>query len=89
MYIVIQLYVLTMLTYTVTPYVVACRMQHALTVLTYPGSCKTCFFCIPVFGGKSFLIFQIIYLRVGLRSNLHIGLSDLVNPLIFANSCPR
>ena len=56
-------------------------MQHALTVLTYPGSGKTCFFCIPVLGRKSFLIFPIIYLR----SDLHI---DLVNPFIFGNSCP-
>ena len=48
---------------------------------------KTCFFHILVLGGKIFLIFPIIYLRVGLRSNLHITLSDLVNPLISANSC--
>ena len=65
-------------------------MQHGpSTPLTYPGSCKTCLFHIPVFGGKVSLIFPIIYLRVGLRSNLHIHLFDLVNPLISANSCPR
>ena len=86
-YIVIWLYVLTVSTYTVktirvAPYIIACSMQHVSPV--YPGSCKTCFFHIPVFGRKVFLIFQIIYLR----SNLHIGLSDLVNPLIFADSCP-
>ena len=65
-----------------------CKMQHALTVSTYPGSCKTCFFHILVLGRKIFLIFPIIYLRVGLRSNFHIILSDLVKPLISANSCP-
>ena len=40
------------------------------------------------FGVKVSLIFPIIDLKVDLRSNLHIGLSDLVNPLIFADSCP-
>ena len=55
-------------------------MQHAsLTSSTYPGSCKTCFFCIPVFGGKVFLIFPIIYLIVDLKLICIIGLSDLVN----------
>ena len=40
-------------------------MQHGpLTPLTYPGSCKTHFFCIPVFGEKSFLIFLIIDLTI-------------------------
>ena len=58
-------------------------MQHGpSTPLTYLESCKTCLFCIPVLIRKSFLIFPIIYLR----SDLHI---DLVNPLIFADSCPR
>ena len=38
-------------------------IQHASsTSSTYPGSCKTCFSCIPVFGGKVSLIFPIIYL---------------------------
>ena len=42
----------------VQPCKIAHNMQHALlTPLTYPGSCKTCFFCIPVFGGKISLIF--------------------------------
>ena len=37
-------------------------MQHGpLTPPTYPGSCKTCFSCKPVFGGKISLIFPIIY----------------------------
>ena len=64
-------------------------MQHALsTPSTYPGSCKTYFLCIPVFGRKSFLMFPIIYLRVSLRSNLYICLSDLVNPLISADIYP-
>ena len=39
-----------------------CSMQHASsTSLTYPGSCKSCFSRKPVFGGKVFLIFSIIY----------------------------
>ena len=74
--------------YFIQPYRIACSMQYSLlTPSTYPGSCKTCFFCIPVFGGNNFLIFPIIYLRVGLRSHLHIHLSDLVNSLISADSC--
>ena len=37
-------------------------MQHGpLTPPTYPGSCKSCFSRIPVFGGKVLLIFPIIY----------------------------
>ena len=63
-------------------------MQHASTVLTYPGSCETCFFHISVFSGKVSSIFPIINLTVDLIYNLHIGLSDLVNPLIFTHSCP-
>ena len=66
----------------------ACSMCRQCWHMAYPGSCKTCFFCVPVFGRKFFLIFPIIYLRDGLRSNLHIGLSDLLNPLIFGDSCP-
>ena len=67
----------------------ACIMQHAsLTSLTYLGSCKTCFFCIPVFGRKGFLIFPIIDLTVDLKLICIIGLSDWVNSLIFADSCP-
>ena len=55
-----------MSTYTVktirmAPYFVACSMQHVSTVSTYPGSCKTCFSRIPVFGGNFLLIFPIIY----------------------------
>ena len=62
-------------------------MQHGpLTPLTYPGSSKICFLCIPVFDRKIVLIFPIIYLRIGLRAHLHIHLSDLVNPLISASS---
>ena len=67
----------------------ACILQHASSMSsTYPGSCKTCFFRIPVFGGKVFLIFPIIYLTVDLKLICIIGLSDLINSLIFANSCP-
>ena len=73
---------------SVAPCIIACSMQHALTAWTYPGSCKTCFFHILVIGRKVSLIFTIIDLRVNLRPNLHICLSDLVNPLIFTNSCP-
>ena len=36
-------------------------MQHVSTVSTYPGSCKSCFSRIPVFGGNFLLIFSIIY----------------------------
>ena len=43
------------------PYLVACSMQHVLTVSTYPGSCKNCFSRIPVFGRNFLLIFPIIY----------------------------
>ena len=47
-------------------------MQHApLTPPTYPGSYKTCFLYISVFGRKSFLIFPIIDLWSDLWSNLH------------------
>ena len=64
-------------------------MQHALSIpLTYPGSCKSCFFHIPVFGGKSCLIFPIIDLTVDLNLICIIDLSDLVNSLIFADNCP-
>ena len=66
-----------------------CSMQHApLTPPTYLRSYKKLLFCISVFGGEVSLIFPIIDLRVDLRSNLHIGVSDLVNPLIFVDSCP-
>ena len=75
--------------YFIQPCNIACTMQHAfLTPSTYPGSCTTCFFCIPVFGGKSFLIFTIICLTVHLKLICIIGLSDLDNPLISAKSCP-
>ena len=40
------------------------------------------------FGGKVFLIFPIIYLPVDLKLICIIGLSDLINALIFADSCP-
>ena len=43
------------------PYLIACSMQHVSTVSTYPGSCKTCFSHIPVFGRNFLLIFSIIY----------------------------
>ena len=67
----------------------ACSMKHeSSTSLTYPGSCKNCFFQIPVFVGKSFLIVPIIYQTVDLKLICIIGQSDLVNPLISANSCP-
>ena len=70
------------------PYLIACSMQHVSTVLTYPGSCKTCFFCIPVFGRKVFLIFPIIYLTVNPKPICIIGLSDIINSFIFANIYP-
>ena len=61
---------------------VACSMQHVSIVSTYPGSCKHCFSHIPVFGGKVFLIFPIIYQTVDLKLICIIGQSDLINPLI-------
>ena len=62
-------------------------MQHGpSTPPTCPGSCETCFFHIPVLSRKSFLIFTIIYLVVGLISHLHICLLNLVNPLISDDS---
>ena len=48
-------------------------MQHVSTVSTYPGSCKTCFSRILVFGGNFLLIFPIIYQII---------------PLIFADIYP-
>ena len=48
-------------TIRMAPYLIACSMQHVSTVLTYPGSCKTCFSRIPVFGRNFLLIFAIIY----------------------------
>ena len=45
----------------VEPCKIPCSMQHVVsTPSTYPGSCKTCFSCKPVFGGKISLIFPII-----------------------------
>ena len=73
--------------YFVQPHKIACCM-HFLPLWHTLDRAKTCFFHIPVFDRKSFLIFLIIYLRVGLRSHLHIHLSDLVNSLISADSCP-
>ena len=60
------LFVSTVSTYTVktfrmAPYLIACSMQHVSTVSTYPGSCKTCFSRILVFGGNFLLIFPVIY----------------------------
>ena len=54
--------------------------QHVVsTPSTYPGSCKTCFSCKPVFGGKISLIFPIIYQI----AHLHNWPSF---PLIFADN---
>ena len=64
-------------------------MQHVSTVLSYPGSCKTYFFHMPVFGGKVFLIILTIDLIVDLKLICLFGLSDLVNPLIFADIYPE
>ena len=48
--------------YFVQPCNIPCSMQHVVsTPSTYPGSCKTCFSCKPVFGRKISLIFPIIY----------------------------
>ena len=64
----------------VQPCIIACSMQHGpLTPLIYPGSCKTCFFCTPGFGRKSFLLCPIIDLTVDLKLICIFGLSDLVN----------
>ena len=70
----------TVKTIRMAPYIVACSMQYVSTVLTYPGSSKTSsVYHIPVFGGKIFLIFPIIYLAVDLKLFCIIGLSDLIN----------
>ena len=61
-------------------------MQYVSTVLTYPGSCKSCFSRIPVFGEKVFLIFPIIYQTVDLKLICIIDQSDLINPLILPMS---
>ena len=63
-------------------YLVACSIQHVSMVSTYPGSCKTCFSRTPVFGGKVFLIFPIIYQTVDMKLIYIIGQSDLINILI-------
>ena len=48
--------------YFIQPCKIPCSMQHVFsTPSTYPGSCKSCFSCIPVFGRKISLIFPIIY----------------------------
>ena len=48
--------------YFIQPCNIPCSMQHVvLTPLTCPGSCKSCFSHIPVFGRKISLIFPIIY----------------------------
>ena len=84
---------LTVSTYTVKtirmgPYLVACSMQNVSTVSTYPGSCKTCFFNIPLFGRKVSFIFLTTDLIVDLKLICIIDLSDLVNSLIFADIYP-
>ena len=58
------------------------------TSSTFPGSCKICFFRIPVFGRKISFIFLTIDLIVDLNLICINGLSHLVSPLIFANNCP-
>ena len=85
------MYILTVSTYTektirMAPYLIACSMQHVLTVLTYPGSYQSCFSRIPVFGGKVSLIFPIIYQTVDLKLICIIGQPDLINPLILLMS---
>ena len=62
--------------------------KASLTSSTCPGSCKICFFHMPVFGGKVSFIFLTIDLIVDLNLICINGLSDLVSPLIFADSCP-
>ena len=66
--------------YFVQPCNIPCSMQHVVsTPSTYPGSCKTCFSCKPVFGRKISLIFPIIYQI----AHLHNWPSF---PLIFADN---
>ena len=64
------------------PCLIACSMQHVLTMSTYPGPYKSCFSHIPVFGRKVFLILPIIYQTVDLKLICIIGQSDLINPLL-------
>ena len=84
----------TVLTYTVktirmAPYVIQCSMQHESTMLTYPGSCKTCFSAYQFLMGKVSSIFPIIDLIGDLKLICINDLSDLLNTLISADSCPR
>ena len=75
--------------YFVQPCNILCSMQHVvLTPLTYPGSCKSCFSHIPVFGRKVFLIFPIIYQTVDLKLICIIGQPNLINSLIFVDIYP-
>ena len=78
---------ITVKTIRMAPYVIVCSMQHVLTVSTYPGSCKTCLFCMPGFGLKVSFISN-HWPKKWPTTHLHISLFDLVNPLIFANSYP-
>ena len=57
------------------------QCQH----VAYPGSCKSCFSRIPVFGRKVLLIFILSFTRWLICI---IGQPDLINPLISADSCP-
>ena len=69
-------------------------MGHSFDMLTFdfllkpPQPFTGLFFCIPGFGRKVSLIFLTNDLTFDLKLISIIGLSDLVNSLIFANSCP-
>ena len=68
-----------MKTIRVAPYVIACRMQHASKMLTYPA--KLAFSAYLFFGGKSFLIFPMNDLRAEL-ANLLACVRLLSAPLV-------
>ena len=68
-----------MKTIRVAPYVIACRMQLASKMLTYPA--KLAFSAYLFFGGKSFLIFPMNDLRAKL-ANLLACVSQLCQKLI-------
>ena len=75
--------------YFVQPCNIQCSMQHVvLTPLAYPGSCKSCFSLIPVFGGKISLICPIIYQTMDLKLLCITGQPDLINSLVFADIYP-
>ena len=65
-------------------------MQHAACIdsVDIPWILQNLLFQIPVFGRKVSFIFLAIDLTVDLKLSCRIGLSDLINSLIFADIYP-